>query len=95
MLEERYRKLGENRDSILQGFGHSDGVPGFWCRRAKFNDIVDCLRNCAVCLSCGERFAPIRSEDKLDCAKFDWGLMVLTGEIRPPFGELGLPAPHL
>jgi len=90
MLEERYKELGRKRDYTLRGFGESDGVPGFWCRRGEYNNPLDCLRQCGACLSCGEKFAPIRAHDQLDRARFDWGLMVLTGEIKPPFGDLGI-----
>ena len=88
MLEERYRQLGLKRDEILGGFGHSNGHPGFWCYKAEVNDVVDCVRNCGTCLSCGEKFRLISAEDHLEGARYDWGLMALMGQVQTPWHEL-------
>lgn len=93
MLEERYKELGYKRDYILRGFGKSGGTPGFWCRKGEWNGPIECIRDCKDHLGCEAKFKHLHAEDRLDDDRYDWTLMVLSGRIRPPFCELGLPIP--
>ena len=70
-------------DEMLNQFGHVY-QPGFWCREYDHKYDPVCIK-CPKHLSCHEKFMARMRSDELDTGKFDWGLMVLTGEVTQDF----------
>lgn len=83
MLGEDFVKKAQVVDEILGQFGHVY-KPGFWCRKHKLDFDPVCIK-CPEHLDCHAKFQVRMRDDELETGRFDWGLMVLTGEVTPDF----------
>ena len=70
-------------DEMLNQFGHVY-QPGFWCCKHNWKFDPVCIK-CSEHLDCHVKFQVRMTEDILKDGRFDWGLMVLTGEVTPDF----------